>query len=585
MSRPDLRLHAAQADSGELPDTIAFRPVHERLSDHAARFPDQPAVIVPRRRWLPPFGFRYVSVCFGELARDVERIAAGLRTLGVVPGTRVALLVPFSADFIALVFALLKIGAVQILVDPALGREPMLDCLQRARPEGWIGVPRALAAKWWYRDRFPESRFQIAVGLAPRPTLNKLRHAAGVPLAPLHIREDDPAAIIFTSGSTGPAKGVVYTQGIFSAQVDLIQRRYAIEPGGKDLACFPLFGLFNAAMGSSTVIPRIDPAHPATASARNLVRHIQDLRIERSFASPAIWNRLARYAGPRNIRLPSLRQILAAGAPVAPHIPRDLARIVPKACAFHTPYGATEALPVSSVCLTDMNMSLATRPGGRDARGDAPLAGICVGQPFEGIRWRIIAIEDGPLQDWKSLTLLRAGEVGELLVTGPQVTTRYFDDDAANLAHKVWEGERVWHRMGDVGYLDTLGRFWYCGRKSHRVETSHGTLHSIPCEMVLNRHPAIHRTALVGLGPRGEEIPYLVAEPWEEHWPWSRSAARRLREELAALAAEDPQTAGIGVDRIFLRRRLPVDVRHNAKIRREEVKDWVAVQVAYITEK
>ena len=98
----------------------------------------------------------------------------------------------------------------------------------------------------------------------------------------------DPAAVIFTSGSTGPAKGVIYEHGMFNAQVDLIRDRYGIEPGGVDLSGFPLFGLFNAAMGTTTVIPPMNPSKPAKANPPAIVEVIEDQTVTQSFGSPAL---------------------------------------------------------------------------------------------------------------------------------------------------------------------------------------------------------------------------------------------------------------------------------------------------------
>ena len=83
---------------------------------------------------------------------------------------------------------------------------------------------------------------------------------------------DDPAAIIFTSGSTGPPKGVLYTHRMFDTQVAEIQSTYDIEPGGVDLACFPLFALFNSAMGVTTVLPEMDFSRPASADPTKAAR-------------------------------------------------------------------------------------------------------------------------------------------------------------------------------------------------------------------------------------------------------------------------------------------------------------------------
>ena len=127
--------------------------------------------------------------------------------------------------------------------------------------------------------------------------------------------------------------------------------------------------------------------------------------------------------------------------------------------------------------------------------------------------------------------------------------------------------------MGDVGYRDPMGRLWFCGRKAHRVVTEHGTMFSVPCEMVFNEHPDVQRSALVGIGPRGRQTPVIVVEPHSGRFPRGRRA-EAFRTELLALGRAGELTAKI--DRVLFRRSFPVDIRHNAKINREALAEWAA---------
>src|SRR5262249_49966489 len=131
-----------------------------------------------------------------------------------------------------------------------------------------------------------------------------------------------------------------------------------------------------------------------------------------------------------------------------------------------------------------------------------------------------------------------------------------------------------WHRMGDVGYLDLQNRFWFCGRMSQRVETTNGPMFTIPCEAIFNRHAAVFRSALVGVGSKGAQQPAIVVEPLPGCMPRGRKLRERLIAELCALGQSEEHTAAI--ERIFLMRSLPVDVRHNVKINRERLAIWAA---------
>jgi acyl-CoA synthetase (AMP-forming)/AMP-acid ligase II len=519
--------------------------------------------------------FSYKTWTFRELDEDSNRIAAGLLAMGIPRGTRLALLVPMSADFVSLVFALLKAGMVSVLIDPGMGRKNLLRCLAEARPQGFIAVPLAQAIRRLLAGRFPEAKHFVTAGRRwfwGGKTLAELRRIAAEPFACAQTSSDDPAAIIFTTGSTGPPKGVLYPQRIFERQVAEIQSFYGIEAGEIDLPGFPLFGLFNAAMGVTTVIPQMDFTRPAQVDPRKFVAHIRDWKCTQAFGSPALWNTVGRYLEANRIQLPTLRRALSAGAPVPPHVLERIKAAIHPAGDVHTPYGATEALPIASIAASEVLAETAAQS--RLGKG------TCVGRRFGGMEWRVIRITDEPLATIDQTDELSTGEIGELIVRGPVVTREYVTRTEANALHKIRDGETFWHRMGDVGYLDASAteahteRFWFCGRKSHRVLTESGTLYTIPCEAIFNQHPRVYRSALVGVGPRGQQRPVLIVEPWPDQRPRNHADETALLSELAALAQSTRHTSGIGD--FFILPGLPVDIRHNAKIFREQLAGWAA---------
>ncbi|MFO7905276.1 MAG: fatty acid CoA ligase family protein, partial [Pirellulaceae bacterium] len=507
---------------------------------------------------------QYRQITFRELDVDSTLVAEALLERGAQPGMRVALLVPQGIDFISLVFAMFKAGLTVILIDPGMGRASMIGCLEEARPEGFIAISPAQAVRTVLRHRFPLARLNVTVGrrwfwggstlrqLRSRPFTNHQMASAG---------GEDPAAIIFTTGSTGPPKGVLYRHGNFTQQAEQIQQRYGIAPGEIDLPGFPLFALFNCAMGVSTVIPDMDPTRPAEADPEKIIEAIDDWNVTQAFGSPALWNVVGLYCERHERQLPTVRRVLSAGAPVPPHVLRRMKQAIHSDGDVFTPYGATEALPVASIAASEVLKDTAEQT----ALGH----GTCVGTPFSGIQWKVIAISDAPLSDVTEATELPPGEIGELIVRGPVVTTGYVTSSHANALHKIPDGGGFWHRMGDVGYLDRTGRFWFCGRASHRVVTAHGTLFTVMCEAVFNQHPAVYRSALVGIGPPGQQTPLLIVEPWPDRRPGSTKAKQQLIAELKQIAQRHAHTRSI--QHVEIHRSLPVDIRHNAKIFREKL--------------
>ncbi|MDP9396612.1 MAG: fatty acid CoA ligase family protein [Actinomycetota bacterium] len=525
------------------------------LTANARRRPDRPALVLPTGRWhrAGTAGFRVTT--YADLDRRSEALAAGLSVAGIGPGTRTAMLVPPGEDFFALVFALLKAAAVPVLVDPGMGLRNVGTCLSEARPGAFVAVPRghlaARALRWC-----PEASVRVTTrGRLPGVlSLRAVERRGADPARRLPARKPGDAAVVaFTSGSTGVPKGVELTVGNLLAQVELIRDLYDLRPGEVSLATFPPFALLGPALGLTTVVPRMDPTRPAAVDSRRLVDAVRTYGASVMFGSPALLDTLVRWAGPRGETMPTLRRVVSAGAPVAPALQRCVLDLLPPGAQVHSPYGATEALPVTSIG-SDELLALPERP----------LTGVCVGRPVPGVDVTVVPITDEPLPEVDPRAALPPGEVGEVVVRGPVVTRAYVERPAATARAKTrWDG-RLAHRMGDAGYLDEAGRLWFCGRTAHRVTTPHGVMFSVPCEQVFDAHPAVRRSALVGVGPAGQQLPIICVELER-----GVRASGELTAQLLDLAASTPETKAIGT--VVYVRRFPVDVRHNAKIRREEL--------------
>ena len=376
---------------------------------------------------------------------------------------------------------------------------------------------------------------------------------------------DDPAAIIFTTGSTGPPKGVLYQHRNFAHQVEQIRDRYGIQPGEVDLPGFPLFALFNSAMGVTTVFPDMDFTRPARVMPDRIFSAIRDFGVTNMFGSPALLRRVARKGVEDGVQLPSLRRVISAGAPVPPETLEEMSRLLPNDTLIHTPYGATEALPVCTIDSREILTETAesTRQG----------QGICVGRPVPGVDIHVIRITDDPITTWSRALQLPRGQIGELVVTGPRVTASYFNRPISNKMAKIHNPitGAIMHRMGDLGYQDDKGRFWFCGRKTHRVRRKQQDLYTIPVEAIFNNHQAVYRSALVGVPlPSGTE-PVLCVETEEKT---DNTTREKIRRELLAAGAATEFTRP--VQTILFRKSLPVDIRHNSKIFREKLIPWAA---------
>lgn len=538
--------------------------IAQRLSDSAKTIPDQKAVVVTTG-YDDAGKARYAHLTFRELDRESDRLARGLVEMGVTPGTRLVLMVRPSLEYVALTFALFKAGAVTILIDPGMGRDNIFRCLEEVEPEGFVAIPVVQAIRKLKGRMFPKAGFNVTVGRRWFWGGPKYQHLLGREWTPFNIpetRPTDPAAIIFTSGSTGPPKGVLYEHGMFNAQVELLRDFYNIQPGEVDISAFPLFALFNSGMGVTTVIPDMNPTKPAQVNPKHIIGPIHDLQATQAFGSPALWNNVGRYCEEHNVKFPTLKRALSAGAPVPTHVLARMRKTFPNAeTDIHTPYGATESLPVCSISGKEVLEKTAakTRIG----------AGTCVGHRFPHIELKIIEITDGPIRSLDDVKELPQGEIGEIIVRGPSTTREYFKRPEATANAKIPDDNSFWHRMGDTGYLDEENLLWFCGRKAHMLETEQGGMFTIRCEAIINEHPCVYRSALVGIGPKPHQKPAIFVEPEADQFPQGRGDEEQFLQELKNIASANPLTKSI--ETFFFLNALPVDIRHNVKINREQL--------------
>jgi acyl-CoA synthetase (AMP-forming)/AMP-acid ligase II len=357
---------------------------------------------------------------------------------------------------------------------------------------------------------------------------------------------------------------------MFEAQVQIIRRQYGLQPGEIEMPAFPLFALFNVALGTTSAIPPIDPTRPAACDPAAVVRFMQDQHVTSTFGSPAIWEKVTRYCLEQGIRLPELRRVLMAGAPVPTVIHERFEQILAPGATTHTPYGATEALPIVSATGREVLDAMRLR--------NDPMAGTCVGSPVQEVTLRIIPIVDAPIAEWNEQACLPPYDVGEIVVKGPVVTKEYVNRPESTALAKIREGDAIWHRMGDLGYQDDAGRVWFYGRKSQRVQLADRCLYTEPCELIFNQHPQVRRSALVGIRKPGAAfpIPAMIIEPQREAWPATAAEREGLANELRELGAHYPMTAQIQT--ILFHPAFPVDIRHNAKIFREQLAVWAERQ-------
>ncbi|MHA7276852.1 alpha/beta fold hydrolase [Arthrobacter sp. Hz1] len=525
------------------------------------------------------------SLSWRGLEDEVQSLATALRSIGVSRGSRISLMVPPGVELTVLLYACLRIGAVIIVADAGLGRKGLSKAVRGTVPDFLIGIDLALTAAKLFG--WPGRRISVAAMPAAKRrvlgveySLAELRvSGAGAPAAsgttgasaadeldPDALDPDAYAAILFTSGSTGPAKGVVYTHRRLAAMRDTVAQTFGIRPGAGLVAGFAPFALLGPALGTTSITPDMDVTKPKTLSAAALADAVAAISATAVFASPAALRNIlatrSELTAAHRDALAGVSLLLSAGAPVPSRLLTELFGVLPKA-SLHTPYGMTEALPVTDI---DLGMILSAEADAAAGRVIGAGNGVCVGRAVSGAQITVSPLNQAGTADGDPTT--DAGVTGEILISAPHVKERY---------HRLWitqsDSSRTggWHRTGDVGHFDCDGKLWVEGRLPHIITAPTGVVTPVGVEQALETVDAVGLAAVVGVGPAGTQVVVAVVETVP---PATTSGL--APESLAAGARTAAQSAGVELSAVLAVPLLPTDIRHNAKIDRTRVAAWAA---------
>lgn len=484
------------------------------------------------------------SICFADVDTRSAQAAARLRQAGIGRGERVLLLVPMSIDLYVAIVAVLRLGAVVVLLDPSAGVAHVDRCCQLAKPAALIGSSKSQALRL------------LSAGLRaiPRKVTLGFRWLPGQSWSALdgvpafhdleQVSPDDPALLTFTSGSTGHPKAAVRSHGLLSAQHEALHEALDLKSGGQDLITLPVFVLCNLAAGVTSVIADADLRAPGMIDPFPILAQIDRHAPSSVVASPALLMRLATACGESGRSMSSFRRVFTGGAPVFWHVLNAIAKAAPNA-RVHAIYGSTEAEPIAEIALDQLTPDdrLATACG----------KGLPGGVPVSQVQLRIIAdrwgVPIGPFvnADFERVTM-RTGEIGEIVVTGKHVLKGYLDGRGDEETKFRVEGE-VWHRTGDSGYLDEQGRLWLTGRCQGRIADERGIVYPLQVEGAAHAMFDLKRAAFAECRSRR----LLIIEPGRG---FTEECSRALQAKLNWARLDGV----ISLDQI------PVDRRHNAKI-------------------
>lgn len=431
----------------------------------ALRVPSKSAIICGTTEWT-----------YGEFDALVSRLAAGLAQIGVGHGDRVAVLARNSHGFIALRFALARLGAVLVPINFMLKADEVAYIL------------RSAGASTLATDTEFAELARMAVSLRtdvgeliwlpseqasePAPGMHHFDSLAACQesLPDLTLANTDLLQIVYTSGTESTPKGAMLTHDAVLWQYVscVVEARIAAED--LTLHALPLYhcaqldtflgpAIF---VGSSNVIT-------AKPSAENLLALIEKFKISSFFAPPTVWIALLRSPAFEAKKMASLLKCYYGASIMPVEVLRELAARLPQVRLWNL-YGQTEIAPLATMLGPDDQLRK---------------LGSC-GRAVLNVETRVV---DDQLKD------VKPGEVGEIVHRSPHLMLGYFQDDERSAA--AFEGD--WFHSGDLATMDEEGFIFVVDRKKDMINSGGENVASREVEEIIYRLPQVSEVAVIGL--------------------------------------------------------------------------------------
>lgn len=539
--------------------------VYAFLEKHLESIPNHPILTWVNPQTLAQWSFNlndplpHDSITVKELDSLVDRIAAGMKQMGIQKGDRAIVFIPMSLQLYAAMFALQKLGAIAVFLDSWARRDQMGKAAEAVDAKVMISLERAFA----YLGEAPEiAKIPLKIVVGPHSgnysaKLEELmRTTASVQV--VAVEKEHTALITFTTGSSGTPKGADRGHRFLAAQHYALNRHIPYTSKDVDLPVFPIFSLNNLAAGVTTVIPAIDVGTPNEKDALILLAQMKSTKTSCTTLSPSLLRGLYNFCLNNNITLDFLKRIVTGGAPVSNDDVSLMKKVAPHA-EILVLYGSTEVEPMAHIEAKEMLSQTSSNDP------EWVEEGVNVGKFDEGLNVRYLKINKENIiinsaADWNNLTV-KHGEVGEIIVSGEHVCQGYYNNEEAFYRAKIRdENGVVWHRTGDLGRVDEFGNLWLVGRVHNAISRNNKYMFPVRSEVVMSKLPFVKQCAFLGMPD--EKLGEATWAVFNLKDGFSKDNLDEYQGELNRIFAKN----NIIVDRIICFNDIPMDPRHHSKV-------------------
>jgi long-chain acyl-CoA synthetase len=465
-------------------------PVHRAVLEAASRFPDTPALID-----------RGQPITYSALAGRVEAFSRALNALGTGRGATVGIFLPNMPEIVVSHYAVLATGATSVMLSPVLVAREFEQMTADAGFKTLITSEELMAAAAAEREKVCLENIIVtgtATGRAPESALARATYAfdamldgAGPPFEPPVIDpREDVAVLIYTGGTTGLPKAVMLTHYAVVANALQLGAWVGLRHGYPAVSTLPFFHSYGMSTGMNAAL-----FHGATSilthgeGASDLVDAIERHRARLVVGVPSTVEDLVNHPGIEAADLSSLEHVFVGAAPLPGVIRKRFNSLTP--ARLLEGYGLTEAVTAQSA---------------NPAHGVSKPGSI--GVPFPDVEFKIVDLETGTRE-------LPPEKAGELVIKSPCLMKGYLNRPG-DTARAIREG---WLVTGDIAWEDRDGYFYVIDRKKEMITTGVFKAYPAEVEAVINSHPKVKESAVVGLFDdfRGHSLKAFVAlEPGEQ---------------------------------------------------------------------